>query len=154
MPIAALDLLAVGEADERALPVGLVAPVALPAARLALADLRADRHDLHAPDLLDGGLDLDLVGPHVDLERVHVRALGHPGHLLGDDRALDHLECVEVLHDYSAFALSVAPLIAPMSPLRVPLGLRGRFTKGSGWFMRSKADASMTTCLCCSAWRA
>ena len=74
-----------GEGDDRALGVLTLAEAVTRATRLALTVERVDRVDLDAENLLDGDLDLGLVGPRVDDEGVFAfveQAVG----LLGDDR--------------------------------------------------------------------
>src|SRR3954465_8108881 len=89
-PLEELDLLAGGQRDDRLAPVGGVAgdaPALGPAALLlALARQHVDGdagHLLLAAQLLDGGLDLDLVRVGVHGERV-LPAPGLVDRLLGD----------------------------------------------------------------------
>src|SRR5690554_3282483 len=73
------------ERDDGALGVLALAHTELGTAGLALLVQRVDRRDLHAEDLLDGELDLGLVGPGVHLEGV-LALVDQAVALLGDDR--------------------------------------------------------------------
>src|SRR4029453_3792757 len=80
-----LDAVALGELDDRALLVGALAERVAATLDLAGAIQRPDRDHLDVPDHLDGLLDLGLVRPGVDQERVgvllqaRVRLLAHHG---------------------------------------------------------------------------
>src|SRR6266540_638475 len=67
-----LDAVALGELDDRALLVRPLAEREAPPLDLAGAVQRPDRDHLDVPDHLDGLLDLGLVRPGVDQERVGV----------------------------------------------------------------------------------
>src|SRR6478736_10277883 len=81
---------ALAEGDDRTLGVLALAQAEARAARLALAVDRVHRGDLDREDLLDGDLDLGLVGPRVDDERV-LALVEQAVALLGDDRREDHV---------------------------------------------------------------
>src|SRR5689334_1726203 len=93
-----VDALAVGDAHDRPLGVG---PAAVPEARaapLALAVERVDAGHRHAEHLLDGDLDLGLVGVRTHDERVLV-LVEEPVALLRDHRREQHVARVGDPHD-------------------------------------------------------
>src|SRR5512145_3081827 len=84
-------LLAFAEPDVGLLPVLRLARVAADPADLARLRLGADLGDLGLEQLLDGPLDLDLVGPPGDLEADDPARGLKPGRLLRDHGADDDL---------------------------------------------------------------
>src|SRR3954470_12107305 len=104
-----LDALPRGDRDDGALGVLALAHPGTPAAlALALAVDRVDAQDLHVEDLLDGDLDLRLVGLGQHDERVLV-LVQEPVALLGDDRGEQDVPGVADGHAFSSVALSVVP---------------------------------------------
>src|SRR5512141_2417496 len=81
--------LAFAEPDVGLFPVFRLARVAADAADLARLHLRPDLGDLGLEQLLDGPLDLDLVGAPGDLEADDPARCLDPGRLLRDQRADD-----------------------------------------------------------------
>src|SRR6185436_2552802 len=87
-----LDLRAFLQAHVRLLPVRAAAHELALSAHLAVAAEDAHVLDLDVLELrLDRLLDLDLVGPRVDLEGADVLGLLLLHHLLGEERPADHL---------------------------------------------------------------
>src|SRR5436190_22940486 len=84
-----LDLLALGDRDDRLLPVGLVADPAAEATRLALHRHGVHRDDVHLERLRNGGGDLVLGRVGRDRERV-AALVGLAHRALGDDRTEDY----------------------------------------------------------------
>src|SRR5262245_20474639 len=66
------------------------------AAGLVLADLRVHAHDPDLVDALDGILDFGLGRAGVDLEGVELELVHPEGALLGEQRALDDVDGVDV----------------------------------------------------------
>src|SRR5687767_12449 len=83
------DLLAVGDRDDRLLPLAGHTDRLAAADRLARHHLGADAGDLDLEERLDRLLDLDLVRVLVDFERVRVVLVLQVDRLLGDARTLD-----------------------------------------------------------------
>src|SRR5919201_2830403 len=89
------DGLALAEGHDGLLPVGAAAHAAADALVLAARDGGADGGDVHAEELLDGALHLDLRRVAVDLERVLLIRLAPALRLLGDERPLHDVLVVE-----------------------------------------------------------
>src|SRR3954470_17511809 len=110
-----LDALPRGDRDDGALGVLALAHPGTPAAlALALAVDRVDAQDLHVEDLLDGDLDLRLVGLGQHDERVLV-LVQEPVALLGDDRGEQDVPGVADAHACSSLVSVVVPVAS--SPL-------------------------------------
>src|SRR3954462_2442202 len=110
-----LDAVAGCERHDGALGVlALAHPGAAAALALALAVDRVDAGDLHVEDLLDGDLDLRLVGLGQDDERVLV-LVQEPVALLGDDRGEQDVPGVADAHACSWLVSVVVPVAS--SPL-------------------------------------
>src|SRR5882672_2515183 len=107
LPLEELDRVAFLERHDRLLPVGPLAFGPADAPELAPHDRGLHVQDLHLEELLDGLLDLGLVGLEVDLEGELVLAVAHAIELLGVERALDDLEAVHASTPWSAAAASL-----------------------------------------------
>src|SRR6186997_1393955 len=97
------------EGDDRALGVLALAQTELGATGLALAVERVDRVDLDAEHALDGDLDLGLVRPRVDDERVLALVEQTIG-LLGDHRGIQDVARVLVQRAHVVSSCSSAAL--------------------------------------------
>src|SRR5216110_2738280 len=107
LPLEELDRVAFLQRHDRLLPVGPLSLVAADAAELAAHDGGLHVHHLDLEELLDGLLDLGLVGLEVDLEGELVLPVAHAIELLGVERALDDLEAVHASTPWSAAAASL-----------------------------------------------
>src|SRR5215208_557274 len=108
-PLEEGDGVAFLQGHEGLLPVGALADAAADALVLPAGDGGAHGEDVHAEELLDRLLHLDLGRVAVDLERVLARELAGALVLLGDERTLHHVLDVEGRHDRlvsSCFAVS------------------------------------------------
>src|SRR6476661_10293127 len=102
---------ALAEGDDRALGVLALADAEPRATGLALAVHGVDRVDLDAEDLLDGDLDLGLVGPRVEDEGV-LALVEQRVRLLRDDRSDQDVAGVLALAHFSSSVLAPA-LVKP-----------------------------------------
>src|SRR6478752_4710698 len=104
---------ALAEGDDRTLGVLALADAETGATALALTVQGVDLVDLDVEDLLDGDLDLRLVGPRVDDEGV-LALVEQPVGLLGDDRRDQDVAGVLGVDAHLVASLSAsAPLVLP-----------------------------------------
>src|SRR5699024_6186249 len=112
-----VDRIAAGDQGHHGALGGLATTVAVAGAlELALTVSGVDAGDLHAEDLLDGNLDLGLVGRWCDEERVNV--LLHQGvRLFRHDRSDDDVARIYnlVAHLASSFVFSSSSLLAQLA---------------------------------------
>src|SRR5262245_26957673 len=144
-PLEEFDLLAGSQGHDRLAPRG-GAPDDPAAARPAplLLGLRRedvdgdDRHLLLLVELLDGGLDLDLVGPRMDGERVLVARIGvavtegrHVDRLLADDGTQDDVGGGQGAHAVTSSVASARPVPAYTAEIRSRAGCSMRIASAS-----------------------
>ena len=98
------DLLAVAQLDVGLLPVGPLPDEAPLPLELAVRDRRPHALDLRAEQLLDGALDVHLVGADRDLEHQRPRVLAEERRLLGDQRPADDVSQFHVSFSSSSGA--------------------------------------------------